>query len=408
LSIIAKFYPNGEFSQGVDTSRKRRDNQHRDKQRRDKVSLQQQRTYLQWCADNAEMLASIRDGRPPTKFSTANGRQYTLVSSDARETVLRWQDETGYSYDTRILSCLPKVIYEWQLNPLVYQVVEFCEKPASRKKLDSMTKNMARNIRNAVYMLERRPGGKDCLSFLTLTLPDLSTNGLNLCCQNWDAMVKKFFDWLRERLKRYNMPLEHVYCTEIQNKRLEQRHEYAPHLHVVFKGRHGKKTPWLITPKQIRKAWKRCISGIVNEHFNDSALENLQRIKYSAARYLSKYLSKGCKPDASMSKAGHIVLLRTQWGGMARTLSRDVRRFTRRLSSDGGFREPLIFIISNMGLLLEKGIVKYYRQGFVPLSSDKDTGAEYGLHVLAGCLSQPTCEGGLTRLLEFCKLQLIS
>jgi hypothetical protein len=204
------------------------------------------------------------------------------------------------------------------------------------------------------------------------------------------------------------MQLQHVYCTEIQTKRLEKRHEYAPHLHVVFKGRHGKRKPWLVTPGQVRKAWGRAISGFVAERFDSRSLENLQRVKFSAARYLSKYLSKSTRNAPKSPTENDRPALKTQWGGMARTLSRYVRSATCRLSSDGAHRETLAYILSNMDFLVEKGFIRYFRRGFIHLSTCDVTGAQYGLHVLAGCLATPTFEGGLTRLYEFCQLQLIS
>lgn len=412
MPIVAHFYPNGEFSIGSDTSRSRA------KKRTHQNSKNQVITNNQW---KKEVLAYARWKEslpfpseklyvlaPGTELHSRSGYSYWLEEGTPTKTVLRWEDSVGHSHTVTLLQSFAQVSYQWGLVPLVHQMIESCEIPKSRKKLNSMTKNMARNIRNAVYLLEQQAGGKDVLSFLTLTLPGLSQESLAICCENWDKIVKRFFDWLRKHLAKYNLKLQHVYCTEIQTKRLENRNEYAPHLHVVFKGRHGKKKPWLATTKQVRQAWSRAISGFVSERFDSRSLENLQRIKYSAARYLSKYLSKSTRPHPQNSDDPSQPRLKTQWGGMARSLSRLVRSATCRLSSDGMFRESLVYILTNLEILAEKGFIRYFRRGFILLSSCHSTGFNYGLHVVAGCLTVPTYEGGLIRLYEFCQLQSLS
>ena len=407
MSIIAKFYPNGEFSQGIDTSKRRRENRKHRETRTEKLSLQCRHQYLEWYEEyNKKNLPHPNQVPLGTKLLSFQ-HEYVLEEREEHRTVLSFQDTKGKKYYLSVDKSFSQVVWEFRLTPLVHQMVESCEKPQSRKKLPCMTKHMARNIRNAVYLLERQPGGKDVLSFLTLTLPDLSRESLEICCTNWDKIVKRFFDWLRKHLEKYNMQLQHVYCTEIQMKRLEKRHEYAPHLHVVYRGRHAKKSPWLTTPKQVRKAWTRCLRGFIGESFRTDALENLQRIKRSAARYLSKYLSKSTRPFPEGSNQDHQPSIRTQWGGMARSLSRDVRRYTCRLSDDGEFRESIIYFVTNIREITEKGFVRYFKRGFIPLSKCEATGVEYGLHVLAGCLASPALEGGLTRLLEFCQFQSV-
>lgn len=401
MSIVARFFPNGEFSHGVDTSKQRRDRQRRDTEIKPRLNKERRDAYLQWFLSGGKESSRTRVYACGTEFISASNKRYVLLSSSATSTSLQWEDSTGRKYTSVVLQSIHRIIYEWHLTPLVYQTVESCDKPESRKKLESMTRSMARNIRNAVYLLEQQPGGKDVLSFLTLTLPDLSPDGLSACCQNWDSMVKKFMDWLRITLHRKHIEFQYVYCTEIQSKRLQIRHEYAPHLHIVFRGRDGKKKPWAITPKQARQAWKRCIADVVCEPFRDSALENIQRIRHSAARYLSKYLSKGrCSmPDAPQGAS--ISKLKTQWGGMSRLLSRRIRQFTTRIGGAFEKSELVVGIISNMDKLLESGLVSYYKAGFIAFGIDKTTGLEYGLHVGSGCLRDASYKGGLIPVIEY-------
>jgi hypothetical protein len=294
-----------------------------------------------------------------------------------------------------------RLVHLGLLRPLVHQLVESCEKNESRKKLTSMSKRMSRNIRNGVYLLEQQPEGKDVLSFLTLTLPNLSTEGLKACCENWDSMVKRFFDWLRTKLKASGIPLEHVYCTEIQTKRLANRGEYAPHLHVVFKGRISCRSPWLITPKQARKAWAKCIHAYTDEQFDTKALENLQRVKHSAARYLSKYLSKGSNNIPEGTDGNPVCSLKTQWGGMARTISKSIRQATQRFVGRGTGGHIAWSIYNSIDRLIEGGFILYFKRGFIPLRSGGTEGVDVGLHVGVGCISTSTYKGGVAQILDW-------
>lgn len=407
MTIVLQFFPNGEFSQGVDTSNRRL--KHVCKKTQTSVfdlapTHISHREYCRYdlltCAkQSAEMGAQIY-GKTGTHFADIADNIYSLVESGDFYCILARLNNNTEAGQLRLDTSIYRAVHVGLLSPLVHQSVESCDKPKSRKKLEGMTKRMGRNIRNAVYLLEQEPGGKDVLSFLTLTLPNLSSENLAKCCEHWDIMVKQFMDWLRVTLQRKGIEFSYVYCTEIQTKRLEIRHEYAPHLHLVFRGRDGKKKPWAITPKQARQAWKRCIAGIVDECFNESALENLQRIRHSAARYLSKYLSKGrcCIPNDT--EGDGIASLRTQWGGMCRVLSRRIRQFTARFGGTAESSRMVVGILANMQELLRLGFVSYYKAGFVAIGIDKTTGLEYGLHVGCGCLRIPTYQGGLIPVIE--------
>lgn len=407
MSIVARFFPNGEFSQGVDTSYRRL--KHVCNKRKisafDPGSMQiSGRPYTQEdlnrCNEqNADIPSQVYAAKGYLFLSTG-GTEYRLLEFDNEKTVLCATSGFKAGEVVHIATSIYRLVHTKLLKPLVHQSVESCDIPTSRKKLEAMTKPMARNIRNGVYLLEQQPGGKDLLSFLTLTLPNLSSDGLAKCCENWDSMVKQFMDWLRLTLRRKHIEFQYVYCTEIQTKRLEIRHEYAPHLHLVFKGRNGKKEPWAITPKQARKAWKRCIADVVTECFRDDALENIQRIKHSAARYLGKYLSKGrcCIPSGAEGNA--IVSLRTQWGGMSRGISQRIRQCTQRLGGSYEASRVVAGILGNMEELLRQGLVSYFKRGYIALGIDEVTGLGRGLHVGVGCLRTPTYQGGLVPVIS--------
>lgn len=414
MSIVLQFFPNGEFSQGVDTSKKRRDKRRHETTQTYPLSEERRHEYLQWIEEYKQGGYPPFDKIPIGTELITDDRLYTLEERGHDNTVLSFRDTKGRKYCISLYKRLDRVMFEWKLVPLVYQSVESCEisetpilpsieknDRTNRKKLEGMTKNMSRNIRNGVYLLEQQPGGKDCLSFLTLTLPNLSTDGLKKCCASWDYMVKRFLDWLRIRIENQDMNFMYVYAVEIQSKRLEKRHEYAPHLHLVFRGRNGKKTPWIITPREARKAWDACITSVVDEHFNGNALENLQRIRKSAARYLSKYLSKGKCAIPEGAESDTIQSLRTQWGGMARQVSRAIKSNTVRIAGCATQSRMVYAFIEGLPILFKLGYVCYFKNGFIPLYTCSVTGHEYGLHVCSGALSTPTYQGGLNPVFEF-------
>lgn len=339
---------------------------------------------------------------PGMPFEDSKGAIWTYLREDIDGHHFRMESDTRVLEDVVFDQPIGRLVGAGLLSPLVHQLLESSPHPTeSRKKLECMTKPMARNIRNAVYLLEKRHG-KDNLSFLTLTLPALSSDDLNKVCESWSSMSDQILKWLRKRLDSKGLEFEYVYCTEIQTKRLKLRHEFAPHLHIVFKGRHGKKAPWCVSPVQVRKAWASVISNVVaHRRFAISALENLQRIKYSAARYLSKYLSKGSCRLPGEEDCPQVSRLRTQWGGMAQKLSRAVKQCTSTIRSDGANGGLGILVLQRLEEAINAGLVAYCKYGFIQLGICPATGMERVLKVCCGCLSTPTYEGGLVNLVEF-------
>lgn len=409
MSIVLQFYPNGEFTQGVDTSHRRK--AQTSKERRHEPLTQECRDgYLEWTRSVTDSDTHLCV--PGQRFMTKDGGEYIYLCEDIDGHHYAFEGENYVLADVLMNEPIGRLVGRGELTPLVHQSVESSpgaagqgserssDKP-SRKRLEGMTKNMARNIRNAAYLLEQRYG-KDNISFLTLTLPSLSADDLGKCCERWDYLVDQFLKWLRKRSQKHHIELEYVYCTEIQTKRLQQRKEYAPHLHLLFRGKYAKKYPWIVTPKQCREAWASCISNVLGHaEFIKSALENLQRVRKSAARYLSKYLSKGrCRlPSDSGEPVGG--QLRTQWGGMARVLSRLIRSCTQRIHDGYGGGGLGVRIVRSMDGAIKQGLVNYFKTGEIVLGRCERAGVERVLKVGSGCLSTPTYTGGFVKLCEY-------
>jgi len=393
MSIVLRFFPNGEFSQGVNTSLQRRDKRKHPLGGIHKRRDEKGNAEILYQARNAEIPEATLQAYIGRDYISRSAYTYTILEVGQDYTCIGWQDASGQYYDSRVEINVLRLIKEWGMTPLGSSDARILTKPPqSRKKCKAMTKNMARNIRNGVYLLEEKYG-KDNLSFLTLTLPNLSAEGLASCCANWDKMVHNFIKWLRTKAEKHGFAIDYVYCTEIQTKRLQNRGEYAPHLHIVFRGRIGRKHPWIITPRMARQEWVRQVKSYTSETFTDTAIENLQRIKKSAARYLSKYMSKGNNSN-TCGDAGSVTQdLHTQWGGLSRQLSRAIRTNTIRLESSG---EPGTFaacFIGSIQTLVDRGIVKYYKRGFISVGKGDGGNYERYLKVLIGCLARPLNKG---------------
>lgn len=401
MTIIAKFYPNGEFTHGVDTRRGRKERKPKER-RYEPLDQECRDRYLQWRHANAEIDLCV----PGQSYLDREGKKlwvYTGTDKWGNHLYDAINSEGADTYNIQMNYPIGRLIGSGSLTPLVHQMVESSPQPqkSSRKRLMGMTKNMARNIRNGVYLLEQWYG-KDNLSFLTLTLPDLSNDDLAKCCQKWDSMIDQLLKGLRKVFKKHNMEFTYVYCTEIQSKRLQRRGEYAPHFHCVFRGRYARKKSWVVTPKKVRSLWSAIVANCVDHtSFDNSACENIQRIRYSAARYLSKYMSKGNCSIAVGSETVTGQHLHTQWGGMARKVSRGIRAATTRISGSNSNQKLFLGILESMEVLILSGFIRYYRSGFIPTSTCPHTGVEYGIKVGTGCLRTPTYQGGLADIQEF-------
>ena len=139
------------------------------------------------------------------------------------------------------------------------------------------------------------------LSFLTLTLPELSAPDLEALKANWGDIVNRVQLRIKEKLHGMGIETAIVGCVELQLERLENTGIVYPHLHMVFRGRRDNRSPWAIKSHQFRQLWRRCCSKFLStKEYDWSASENVQQVKRSVSGYLAKYVSK-C---ASKSGAG--------------------------------------------------------------------------------------------------------
>jgi len=131
------------------------------------------------------------------------------------------------------------------------------------------------------------------LSFLTLTLPDMSPDDLLAIKSNWSDIVHRVQLRIKEKLHGMGIETALTGCVELQLERFENSGVLYPHLHLVFRGRRDSGSDWAIKPHQFRQIWRRCCGKFLrSEKYDWGASENVQQVKKSVAGYLAKYVSK--------------------------------------------------------------------------------------------------------------------
>ena len=160
--------------------------------------------------------------------------------------------------------------------------------PPRRYGLNGLTANGRRRLQQGCSLLEEQ---RSLLSFWTITLPDHAM---------WEVIDRdlwpRFQQTIRHRLhlalRRAGLPPLALAVAEIHPSRSGRMVQAMPHLHVLFRGRKGRRDAWAFSPRDLDRiivaALKAC--GIVVEEVKSAG--NVQSIRRSVRRYLSKYVSK--------------------------------------------------------------------------------------------------------------------
>lgn len=183
--------------------------------------------------------------------------------------------------------------------------------------------------------------GRSNLSFLTLTLPDLTERDFNSVRENWAEIVHYVQRLIHGRLNDKGIKTTICGCTELQMERAKDCKRFYPHLHLVFRGRKGSRDGWAIAPSTFRTFWIRSVRRFLRDGVNSwKASENVQRVQKSIGGYLSKYLSKcASKHDPSALGQWHP----TDWI----LLSRNIRALYETLSCGGADCGVALFNITH-------------------------------------------------------------
>lgn len=183
-------------------------------------------------------------------------------------------------------------------------------------------------IKSALVILESEVGRKS-LSLLTLTLPTLSPDQLELVHKNWAEMSRKFHQELTRALKRHGLPGEVVGVVEVQEKRLKKWGQVCLHWHLVFQGRASRYATWALSPSFVRDLWCRQIEAVIGAPVYRDAATRIEQVRGSLVKELGKYLTKGCKVIKAAQESGQGDRLPNDWTTCSNSLKRRVKAAVR-------------------------------------------------------------------------------
>lgn len=196
-------------------------------------------------------------------------------------------------------------------------------------------------VRSAATLLQRRHG-RHKLTFLTLTVPEMSRQGLLRVASQWGELLRQLFQWLRRNLQSQGLPASIISVTECQPKRLKSGSLGCLHVHATFVGWNRAKKRWALHYLQVRKWWLKALSRIAGERVESQACEQLKRVEKSVAGYLGKYMSKGGDGLEEMASIYGPEVVPGQWWNATAEMRRLVREETRSGEDVGEILESLV------------------------------------------------------------------
>ena len=211
--------------------------------------------------------------------------------------------------------------------------------PKKRYGLKGITAQGKRKVRSGSALLERYYG-KERLGFFTATLPSekhgVDDVDLLYLAKHWNLVTKRFFEEVVRELKRQSAPTEIIAVTEIQEKRWSKYQQVAPHLHwVMVAKRDTKYKSWYLSTEWLSQLWNRIIANTLGREagsLGSAGSVDGKRIRKSATRYISKYISKGGKLLREIKEKSSPETLPSQWwtafGGLRVLIKRNVVNLT--------------------------------------------------------------------------------
>jgi hypothetical protein len=183
-------------------------------------------------------------------------------------------------------------------------------------------------VRNGCYLLQR-DCGRENLSFLTLTVPELPGRYMLLLHQNWSKIMAAVRKKLMLRLTNAAIAKPRIIVvSEVQTKRYERTGNPVLHLHALFPGRNPYSS-WAVNRSEIQQLWQETISNVVGYFVDCSKATRIEPVRKSAENYMGKYMSKGVAAVQAIVDAGYADWLPRQWWGMTRLLSQQIRSLIR-------------------------------------------------------------------------------
>lgn len=286
-------------------------------------------SYPIWRAkswENGEFTLGFKPPRP--KPAGSEGETARYMQQEDYENLTNCIRAHGAEATIAYLEQHPESYPSWKpLPPLESTTVPKSHRVKKARGQSGISTYGKRLAKNAVLRLERE-AGRECLSFLTLTIPGVGKEGGLHLVRNWAEIVRVFQQKLKRSLQRHGLSGEMVGVTEIQEKRFAATGVVALHLHIVFQGRQRYKG-WALKPGDARSMWRSVLEPHLQQFSSElywDAVENLVPVKYSASAYLGKYLSKGIKACSAIRAENPEIEFPNCWYLCTNSLRRKVKQ----------------------------------------------------------------------------------
>lgn len=230
----------------------------------------------------------------------------------------RDDERDQYDYDSRLRD-----------NPIGLAVPAKSHSEAVKKRntrgLKGITSFGQRMVENGAYLMERKYG-KARLSFVTLTLPECSTEEGWRVSTHWPEIVRQFFQSLGRKLADAGLPKTYCSVTETQGERMEAEGHPALHMHFICVGATDP-WEWKLKPEDFRDVWRRTLEGYLPGDRTWEATEQVKSIRKSVECYLGKYMTKGSDLDGTEVCPDTLFTLPKTWWNMSNGLRRAIKSF---------------------------------------------------------------------------------
>lgn len=180
-------------------------------------------------------------------------------------------------------------------------------------------------VRNACYRMEQECP-KDRLSFLTLTLPNVSVQESIRIGSEWAEIIRVYVQRLKRHLVAAGLPGEIVGVTEIQMERLQNTGVFGLHFHCSFVGRKPWRS-WGFSHEDARQYWKEALESRLDNPLDDydwRGCENIQAVRKGVSNYLGKYISKGVRDMQSPLLKPYYEAFPSSWWNCSLSLRKRV------------------------------------------------------------------------------------
>jgi hypothetical protein len=231
--------------------------------------------------------------------------------------------------------------------------------PRKQRGSGGITSGGRQTVKDGAFLLEG--GGREKLSFLTLTLPPGTERA---AFKAWPRICHHLMHSITRDLKAAGLPGEIVYVSEFQESRGRRTGIPTLHLHLLFVGRRRRGSRWAISTRRADEIWCNALGASVGNSVNKDtvvAASKIEPIRKSSVAYLGKYMSKGCKGASGGDGEGGNIPHPPAWYGISRNLLRRVRRGTRRLWGQAA-SGTISFLLANSSTVL-----KFNRWVFLPI-----------------------------------------